>query len=48
MVNITLAYENAENDIGFAVPEEKDGLKLLMTSAIGLSAPAKKKVITRS
>ena len=43
VINITLAYENDENDIEFEVAEKKDRLKLLMTSSRELSAPTKKK-----
>ena len=48
MINITLVYENDENDIDLGVVEKKDGLKLLMTSTRELSAPTKKKKITGS
>ena len=47
-INITLAYENDENNIDFGVAEKKNGLKLLMMSAHKLSAPTKIKVITGS
>ena len=48
VINVTLAYENDENNIDFGLAEKKDGLKLLMTSACKLSAPTKKKVIAGS
>ena len=48
VINVTLAYENDENNIDFGLAEKKDGLKLLMTSACNLSAPTKKKVIAGS
>ena len=48
VINITLVYENDENDIDLGVVEKKDGLKLLMTSTRELSAPTKKKKITGS
>ena len=43
MKNITLAYQNDENDVDFGVVERQDVLKLLMTSAHEPSAPIKKK-----
>ena len=48
VINITLAYENDENNIDLGVAEKKDGYKLKMTSAPKPSAPTKKKMITGS
>ena len=42
VINITLVYKNNENDTDLGVVENKDGLKLLMTSARELFAPTKK------
>ena len=45
VINITLAYQNDENNVDFGVAEKQDVLKLLMTSAHELSAPIKKTFI---